>query len=90
MGRDTVEANVELGFKPDERDYGIGAQILFDLNATNIHLITNNNTKRVGLAGYGIEIQELVPLIIDPNPHNLKYMKTKQDKMGHNLHLNIK
>ncbi|MEI6347048.1 MAG: bifunctional 3,4-dihydroxy-2-butanone-4-phosphate synthase/GTP cyclohydrolase II [Bacteroidota bacterium] len=90
QGRDTVEANVELGFKPDERDYGIGAQILFDLNATNIHLITNNNTKRAGLAGYGIEIHELVPLIIDPNPFNLKYMTTKQDKMGHNLNLNHK
>jgi 3,4-dihydroxy 2-butanone 4-phosphate synthase/GTP cyclohydrolase II len=90
QGRDTVEANVELGFKPDERDYGIGAQILFDLSATNIHLITNNNTKRAGLAGYGIEIHELVPLIIDPNPFNLKYMTTKQDKMGHNLNLNHK
>ncbi len=89
LGRDTVEANVELGFKPDERDYGIGAQILFDLNATNIRLMTNNNTKRVGLAGYGIEIHELVPLIIDPNPHNFKYLKTKEVKMGHDLHLNL-
>lgn len=89
LGRDTVEANVELGFKPDERDYGIGAQILFDLNATNIRLITNNHTKRVGLAGYGIQIQELVPLIIHPNPHNLNYLKTKEKKMGHDLHLNL-
>lgn len=87
LGRDTVEANLELGFKPDERDYGIGAQILYDLNATNIRLITNNNTKRAGLAGYGIQIHDIVPLIIDPNPHNHKYMKTKQDKMGHKLHL---
>ncbi len=89
QGRDTVEANLDLGFKPDERDYGIGAQILFDLNATNIRLITNNNTKRVGLAGYGIEIHELVPLIINPNPHNLHYLKTKEAKMGHDLHLNL-
>lgn len=89
LGRDTVEANIELGFKPDERDYGIGAQILYDLNATNIRLITNNNTKRVGLAGYGISIHELVPLIIDPNPHNINYLKTKEKKMGHNLHINL-
>ncbi len=89
LGRDTVEANIELGFKPDERDYGIGAQILYDLNATNIRLITNNNTKRVGLAGYGISIHELVPLIIDPNPHNINYLKTKEKKMGHNLHFNL-
>ncbi len=89
QGRDTVEANIDLGFKPDERDYGIGAQILFDLKATNIRLITNNNTKRVGLAGYGVEIHELVPLIISPNPHNLQYLKTKEAKMGHNLHLNL-
>lgn len=89
QGRDTVEANEDLGFKPDERDYGIGAQILFDLNATNIRLITNNNTKRVGLAGYGIKIDQLVPLIIEPNPFNLNYLKTKEAKMGHNLHLNL-
>ncbi len=89
LGRDTVEANIELGFKPDERDYGIGAQILYDLDATNIRLITNNNTKRVGLAGYGITIQELEPLIITPNPHNLKYLKTKEQKMGHDLHFNF-
>lgn len=89
QGRDTVEANEDLGFKPDERDYGIGAQILFDLNATNIRLITNNNTKRVGLAGYGIKIDQLVPLIIEPNPFNLNYLKTKEDKMGHTLHLNL-
>jgi len=89
QGRDTVEANEDLGFKPDERDYGIGAQILFDLNATNIRLITNNNTKRVGLAGYGIKIDQLVPLIIEPNPFNLNYLKTKEAKMGHDLHLNL-
>ncbi|MDR0367644.1 MAG: bifunctional 3,4-dihydroxy-2-butanone-4-phosphate synthase/GTP cyclohydrolase II [Bacteroidales bacterium] len=87
MGRDTVEANLELGFRADERDYGIGAQILHDLNATRIRLITNNPTKRAGLLGHGIEIVETVPLIIQPNDKNLYYLKTKQAKMGHDLHL---
>ncbi len=85
QGRDTIEANVELGFKPDERDYGIGAQILYDLHASNIRLITNNPTKRAGLAGYGIQISDTVPLIVEPNKFNLKYLLTKQEKMGHNL-----
>jgi len=87
LGRDTVEANLELGFRADERDYGIGAQILSDLNANKIRLITNNPMKRAGLAGYGIEIVDTVPIIIEPNESNKKYLKTKQDKMGHHLNL---
>ncbi|MBO7346668.1 MAG: bifunctional 3,4-dihydroxy-2-butanone-4-phosphate synthase/GTP cyclohydrolase II [Bacteroidales bacterium] len=87
LGRDTVEANLELGFRADERDYGIGAQILKDLHATKIQLITNNPTKRAGLLGHGIKIVDTIPIIIKPNNINLKYLKTKQTKMGHNLHL---
>ncbi len=86
-GRDTVEANLELGFRPDERDYGIGAQILRDLNIRKIRLITNNPVKRKGLEGYGLEIVETIPLIISPNKYNQKYLKTKQEKMGHLLEL---
>ncbi len=87
QGRDTIEANIELGFQPDERDYGIGAQILFDLKATNIKLITNNPTKKIGLAGYSIKIADIIPIIIEPNKHNFDYLYTKQEGMGHNLHL---
>ncbi len=87
QGLDTIEANVELGFKPDQRDYGIGAQILRALNATRIRLITNNPTKKAGLTGYGIEILENIPLIIKPNPFNEFYLRTKQEKMGHILHI---
>jgi len=84
-GRDTVEANVELGFKPDLRDYGVGAQILADLGVKNIRLITNNPTKVVGLEGYGIRIAERIPLEIPPSPNNLRYLETKKQKMGHIL-----
>ena len=87
LGRDTIEANIELGFKADERDYGIGAQILRMLNATKVRLITNNPTKRVGLSGHGIEIIECVPIIIPANEHNFRYLKTKQVEMGHNLQM---
>ncbi len=87
QGIDTVDANLMLGFKDDERDYGIGAQILRDLNANKIILLTNNPTKRVGLSSYGIEIVESRPIIIPPSKHNFRYLKTKQDRMGHDLHL---
>ncbi len=84
-GLDTVEANIELGFKEDERDYGIGAQILRELGAKKIKLITNNPVKKIGLQGYGIEITELIKNEIKPNKHNEKYLKTKKEKMGHYL-----
>ena len=87
-GKDTVEANIELGFKSDERDYGVGAQILRDLGISKIKLMTNNPTKRAGLMGYGLEIVENVPLEIKSNEHNALYLKTKRDKMGHSLKLN--
>jgi len=82
-GKDTVEANIELGFKMDERDYGIGAQILRDLGVSKIRLMSNNPKKRAGLIGYGLEIVDNVPIIIESNPHNEKYLQTKRDKMGH-------
>ncbi len=84
-GMDTVEANLSLGFEPDLRDYGIGAQILADLGLKKIRLITNNPKKVIGLEGYGIEVTETVPIIIPPNPHNKHYLETKQKKMGHIL-----
>lgn len=84
-GLDTVEANLQLGFDMDERDYGIGAQILRDLGVTKIRLITNNPKKRVGLMGYGLEIVDNVPIEIVPNPHNERYLLTKRDKLGHNI-----
>ena len=84
-GRDTVEANLELGFKMDERDYGVGAQILRDLGLSKIKLLSNNPVKRVGLMGYGLEIIESLPIIIPSNKHNEKYLQTKKDKMGHSI-----
>jgi 3,4-dihydroxy 2-butanone 4-phosphate synthase/GTP cyclohydrolase II len=86
-GRDTVEANVELGFKPDERDYGVGASILRDLGLGNIRLMTNNPVKRAALEGYGLFVKEIEPLIIEPNEYNQFYLQTKKDKMGHFLDL---
>jgi len=86
-GLDTVEANEALGFPPDRRDYGIGMQILVDLGLKNIRLLTNNPKKRAGLEGHGLRIMETVPIICTPNPHNLHYLETKQQKLGHLLHL---
>jgi 3,4-dihydroxy 2-butanone 4-phosphate synthase/GTP cyclohydrolase II len=86
-GLDTVEANLELGFKMDERDYGVGAQILRDLGVGKIKLISNNPKKRAGLSGYGIEIVDTVPIEMASNPHNERYLTTKRDKMGHDLSL---
>jgi 3,4-dihydroxy 2-butanone 4-phosphate synthase/GTP cyclohydrolase II len=84
-GMDTVEANIHLGFKADQRDYGIGAQILRDLGITKLRLMTNNPTKRIGLIGYGLEIVENVSIEVCSNEHNESYLKTKRDKMGHNI-----
>jgi 3,4-dihydroxy 2-butanone 4-phosphate synthase/GTP cyclohydrolase II len=84
-GLDTVEANVELGFAPDSRDYGVGAQILVDLGITTMRLLTNNPTKRAGLEGYGLEITERVSLQSAPNPENIRYLTTKKEKLGHLL-----
>lgn len=83
QGRDTVEANLELGFAMDERDYGVGAQILRDLGIRKIRLISNNPKKRAGLMGYGLEIVDSIGIEIPANPHNKKYLETKRDKMGH-------
>ncbi|WP_367913525.1 bifunctional 3,4-dihydroxy-2-butanone-4-phosphate synthase/GTP cyclohydrolase II [Leadbetterella sp. DM7] len=85
QGKDTVEANLELGFKADQRDYGVGAQILRDLGITQLRLISNNPKKRAGLIGYGLEIVENVPIEIAPNPHNEFYLSTKRDKLGHTI-----
>ena len=85
QGRDTVEANLELGFGADERDYGVGAQILRNLGVSKIKLISNNPKKRVGLMGYGLEIVNCVPIEIEANPHNESYLMTKRDKMGHSI-----
>ena len=90
MGRDTVEANLELGFQMDERDYGVGAQILRNMGVTKMRLLTNNPTKRAGLIGYGLEIVENLPFEIDSNEHNKNYLETKRDKMGHTIKQNEK
>lgn len=87
QGEDTVEANVHLGFRPDERDYGVGAQILREMKALKLRLMTNNPVKRVGLESYGIEIVENVPIEIKPNRYNERYMRTKKEKMHHDLRL---
>lgn len=84
-GMDTVQANLALGLPMDSRDYGVGAQILRDLGVAKIRLISNNPQKRVGLLGYGLEIIDQVPIEIQPNPHNEKYLQTKRDKMGHTI-----
>lgn len=84
-GLDTVQANIELGFSPDARDYGVGAQILVDLGISQMRLLTNNPVKRAGLEGYGLDIVERVPLQSDPNPENIRYLETKREKLGHLL-----
>ncbi len=85
QGRDTVEANLELGFGMDERDYGVGAQILRNMGITKMKLLSNNPRKRAGLLGYGLEVIDTVAIEIAPNPHNEKYLQTKKDKLGHNI-----
>jgi 3,4-dihydroxy 2-butanone 4-phosphate synthase/GTP cyclohydrolase II len=84
-GMDTVEANIHLGFASDERDYGVGAQILRYLNVTRLRLMSNNPKKRAGLKGYGLEIVDIVPIEVKSNPHNEKYLQTKRDKLGHEI-----
>src|SRR5690606_8436434 len=84
-GKDTVEANLALGFKNDQRDYGIGAQILRHLGVSKIRLLSNNPRKRAGLLGYGLQIVENVPIEINSNPHNHFYLETKRDKLGHEI-----
>ncbi len=87
-GLDTVDANIHLGFDPDLRDYGVGAQILREIGISKIRLLTNNPVKRVGLEGYGLEIVENVPIEITPNQYNERYLRTKKERMGHTLHFN--
>ena len=86
-GLDTVEANLSLGFEPDLRDYGIGAQILADLGLHEIRLLTNNRKKVIGLEGYGLKVVETAPIIAPSNPYNIRYLETKQKKLGHLLEL---
>ena len=83
---DTVDANLHLGHKADERDYGVGANILHSLGIRKMKLMTNNPMKRIGLDGYGLEITEIIPLEIEPNEYNRFYMRTKKERMGHQLH----
>jgi 3,4-dihydroxy 2-butanone 4-phosphate synthase/GTP cyclohydrolase II len=86
-GLDTVEANLSLGFPADKRDYGIGAQIMADLGLHQIRLLTNNPRKRIGLESYGLQVVETVPIMCTPNPHNIRYLETKKNKLGHTLDL---
>ena len=86
QGLDTVDANLHLGHKADERDYGVGAQILRMLGVQKMRLITNNPVKRIGLEGYGLEVVDNIPIEIEPNIYNLRYLRTKRERMGHNLH----
>jgi 3,4-dihydroxy 2-butanone 4-phosphate synthase/GTP cyclohydrolase II len=86
-GLDTVEANISLGFAPDLRDYGVGAQILTDLGIREIRLLTNNPKKVISLEGHGLKVVQTVPIIVPPNPHNRRYLETKQKKMGHILEI---
>ena len=87
QGKDTVEANIALGFKEDLRDYGIGAQILADIGVHKMRLLTNNPKKIVGLEGYGLTLTERVPIEICPNENNIQYLQTKKEKMGHILQM---
>ena len=87
QGDDTVDANIHLGFQPDERDYGVGAQILRQMGAKKLRLLTNNPVKRVGLESYGIEIVDIIAIEIAPNPYNVRYMRTKKERMHHNLQM---
>jgi 3,4-dihydroxy 2-butanone 4-phosphate synthase/GTP cyclohydrolase II len=87
LGRDTVEANLELGFDADLRDYGVGAQILVDMGLSSIRLVTNNPRKIIGIEGYGLKVVERIPMEIKPTPENLKYLETKRDKLGHLLRI---
>jgi len=86
-GMDTVEANLSLGFAPDLRDYGVGAQILADLGLHNIRLLTNNPKKVIGLESYGLKVVETVPIVTTPNPFNTRYLETKRKKLGHMIKL---
>ena len=86
-GMDTVDANLCLGFKADERDYGVGAEILRSIGVRQMRLLTNNPIKRIGLEAYGLTIKEIVPIEVKPNQYNERYLKTKQDRMGHRLHI---
>ena len=89
-GLDTVDANLKLGFKADERDYGVGASIIRELGIRKMRLMTNNPSKKAGLEGYGLTIDEIVPVVIKPNEHNERYLTTKQERMHHTLGLDKK
>jgi 3,4-dihydroxy 2-butanone 4-phosphate synthase/GTP cyclohydrolase II len=89
QGLDTVDANIHLGFDPDQREYGVGAQILHDLGVSKMKLITNNPVKRVGLESFGLKVVETIPIEVKPNPFNEFYLQTKRDRMGHSLDSNL-